>query len=544
MSVWSLAASTLGGLGLFLLGMTMMTDGLRLAAGPALERILAGATRTRWHALGSGVLVTSMVQSSSAVTVATIGFVNAGLLTLGPALWVLFGANVGTTMTGWIVALVGLKFKIESLALPLLGLGVALRLGGEGARRGAIGTALAGFGMLFMGIAMLQEAFTGLAGQVRLPQGEGAWAVAAQVAVGAVMTVLMQSSSASMAIALTAAQEGLLTPMGAAAVVIGSNVGTTVTAVLATLGATPNARRAAAAHVLFNVLTGVVALVLLPWLVPAIAAARDALELPPDPAAKLALFHTIFNVMGVLLMWPMAGHLAAWLQQRFRAREADEAQPRHLDDTVLAVPSLAMDALEREVDRMGHAAVRAVRRALQGDPLQALARDQAVVVQLDEAAEAFVERMNRTAMAQRTSQRLARTLRVARYHRTCAQRALDAAPLLLPTESACGPLFDAWAQQCDALLARCDPLTPAADGALVHQGAQAAEAAYQQLKAALLEEGAVGRLRLMVMEDVLGRLSALRHAVQQATKAQLATRAQPVGAPAVGPAPDGAGDAQ
>src|SRR3990167_8062507 len=199
-----------------------------------------------------------MVQSSSAVTVAVIGFTNAGLLGLAPALWVLFGANVGTTMTGWIVALVGLKFKIELLALPLVGAGVLLRLLGEGARRGAIGTALAGFGLLFLGIGLLQESFTGLAAEVSLPQGDGPLAVLAQVIIGTLMTVLMQSSSASMAIALTAAQGGLLDAQGAAAVVIGANIGTTVTALLAAIGATPNARRAAAAHVTFNVVTACV----------------------------------------------------------------------------------------------------------------------------------------------------------------------------------------------------------------------------------------------------------------------------------------------
>ena len=280
LNLWALSTNLIGGLGLFRLGMTMMTDGLKLAAGPALARILAGATRTRWHALGSGMLVTAMVQSSGAVTVAAIGFVNAGLLALGPALWVLFGANVGTTMTGWIIALVGLKFKIESLALPLIGVGVALRLTGEGKRRGAMGTTLAGFGLLFLGIAMLQASFTGLAGQVELPQGEGPLAVLAQVAIGAAMTVLMQSSGASMAIALTAAQGGLLTAQGAAAVVIGANVGTTFTALLAAIGATPNARRAAAAHVAFNLITGTVALVLLPWLIGALGAASEALGLP------------------------------------------------------------------------------------------------------------------------------------------------------------------------------------------------------------------------------------------------------------------------
>jgi phosphate:Na+ symporter len=171
--LFALIGPLVGGLGLFLLGMGMMSDGLRLAAGAALQHILGVATRTRWHALGSGMLVTALVQSSSAMTVATIGFVNAGLLGLAPALWVLFGANLGSTMTGWLVAVLGLKFKIDALALPLVGVGVLLRLTGSGRRHGAVGTAVAGFGLLFLGISLLQQAFTGLAGQLSLPQGEG-----------------------------------------------------------------------------------------------------------------------------------------------------------------------------------------------------------------------------------------------------------------------------------------------------------------------------------------------------------------------------------
>jgi Na+/phosphate symporter len=151
-SGFALVGGLASGVGLFLLGMGLMTDGLKLAAGPALERTLARSTKTRLRGLASGALVTLLVQSSSAVTVATIGFVNAGLLTLGQSLWVLFGANVGTTMTGWLVALVGLKFDIALLALPLIGLGMLLRLTGEGSRRGALGTAVAGFGVLFLGI--------------------------------------------------------------------------------------------------------------------------------------------------------------------------------------------------------------------------------------------------------------------------------------------------------------------------------------------------------------------------------------------------------
>jgi phosphate:Na+ symporter len=472
--------------------------------------------------LGSGLLVTALVQSSSAVTVAAIGFINAGLLGLAPALWVLFGSNVGSTMTGWIVALVGLKFNIEALALPLVGAGMALRLTGSGQRRGAIGTALAGFGLLFLGIAMLQQSFDGLAGQVVLPHGDGPATVLAQVAIGVLMTVLMQSSAASMTLTLTAAQGGLLSAQGAAAVVIGANLGTTVTALLAAIGATPNARRAAAAHVIFNAITGCVALALLPWLIGTLEAAREVLALPSGVAAGLALFHTTFNVLGVLLMWPLATSLTHWLQQRFRAREDDDAQPQFLDDNVLAVPTLAMSALEREVARMGHLAVQLSRSALAGTEPPILARAQAGVTQLDAAVEAFVERMNRGEMPQRTAERLARTLRVQRYHETTAEQALAAAPLQPP--AATGPAVDlphvAFVQRADALLALCDPTLGEADATAIANALQATEAAYQELKSALLAAGAAGGVHVSDMETALRRYSAMRRAVQQAAKAR------------------------
>src|SRR5690606_37365065 len=165
-----------------------MTDGLKLAAGPALERILASSTRTRVRGLASGALVTALVQSSTAITVATIGFVNAGLLNLSQAIWVVFGSNVGSTMTGWLVALVGLKFNIQALALPMIGIGMLLRLTGEGVRRGSLGTALAGFGLLFLGIDMLREAFTALPADFKLPAGEDWASVLIQVLAGFVMT--------------------------------------------------------------------------------------------------------------------------------------------------------------------------------------------------------------------------------------------------------------------------------------------------------------------------------------------------------------------
>ena len=523
MTAWTIASNFAGGLGLFLLGMTMMTDGLKLAAGPALERILANATRTRWHALGSGALVTAIVQSSSAVTVASIGFVNAGLLGLGPAIWVLFGANVGTTMTGWVVALLGLSFKIEALALPLIGAGVLARLSGQQSRRGALGTALAGLGMLFFGIAMIQQSFTGLATQVELPDGTGLLGVIAQVGTGALMTVLMQSSSASMAIALTAAQSGLLTPQGAAAVVIGANIGTTFKALLAAIGATPNAKRAAAAHVVFNLGTGAVALALLPWLVDAIGALRAALGLPPDPASRLALFHTTFNLLGVALMWPVGGLLLRWLQARFRAQEEDEARPRYLDETVLAVPSLAIDAFQREVGRIGHIAIRMARSALGGAGPQALAQDQAVLAGLVGTAETFVERVSRSEMTRSDSERLAAILRIQRYHESTAEQSVAMTPLVLPAvhDARLIDLHAALLRAADALFQACDPADGPAGAGVAESALEAMEAAYQALKEALLDSGASGSARLTEMDDALRRYSALRRAAQQAAKAAL-----------------------
>ncbi len=508
----SALVALLGGLGLFLLGMTMMTDGLKQVAGPALHRILLQATRTRWHALGSGVLVTAMVQSSSAVTVAAIGFVNAGLLGLAPALWVLFGANVGTTMTGWIVALVGLKLKVEALALPLVGLGVLLRMGADGQRRAGLGSALAGFGLLFLGIATLQQGFGGLAGQVTLPQGEGVGVLLAQIALGAGMTVLMQSSSASMTVALTAAQGGLIGLNGAAAVVIGANIGTTVTALLAVIGATPNARRAATAHVAFNLITGLVALALLPWLLAALGQAREALDLPPDPATKLALFHTCFNLLGVALMWPLAAPLTRWLQQRFRAREDDEAQPRFLDANVLPVPTLALDALSQELARTGQLGREALRAVLAGQaPGPWLARRDAWQ-RLDAAVAQFVERLGHHAMPGGASHRLAGLLRVQRYQQACHELTWAHAPLPEPADALCAPLQAAWVARADALLRACD-------GDSTEWTAEDMEQAYQALKAELLAAGAGARLPLSDMAEALRRASGLRRAVQQALKA-------------------------
>ena len=519
MSDWTTYGGLLGGIGLFLLGMGLMTDGLKLAAGSTLERILAYSTKTRLRGLASGVLVTALVQSSSAVTVAAIGFVNAGLLTLGQSMWVLFGANVGTTMTGWLVALVGLKFKIELLALPLIGIGMALRLSGEGKRRGALGMALAGFGVLFLGIDMLKESFSGMSADFSLPEGEGARDILLQVLIGILLTVLMQSSSASLAIALTAAQGGLLTAQGTAAVVIGANVGTTVTALIASIGATPNAKRAASAHILFNVLTGTMALALLPWLVSAIGMAGETLELGSAPAAKLALLHTAFNLLGVVLIWPIAGRMVEFLEKRFRTAEEDEARPRYLDTNIAAVPALALDALKREVRRTGRIALRMMREALGGAAADKLARDQHIVAALNRAIADFIARLNRAGMSPASAQRLPSILRIARYYETLAELALETSAASRETTA---PLLDEpvdFAAATETLLERVDPEMKLTDTSLVEASLQELEGSYQPLKSWLLAAGAQGRLPVAEMDARLRAASATRRAMQQAVKA-------------------------
>ena len=515
----------LGGIGLFLLGMVLMTDGLKAAAGPVLGRVLTSSTQTRLRGLVSGIVVTTLVQSSSAVTVAAIGFVNAGLLTFSQSLWVIFGSNVGTTTIGWLVALVGFKIKVEAAALPLIGIGMCLRLSGPDSRRGAIGGALTGFGILFLGIAFLQQAFSdaGQALDLGAWSGHGIASVFGFVLAGVLLTVLMQSSAASLTIVLTLAQTGAIPLQEAAAAVIGANIGTTATALIAAIGATPSARRAASAHILFNVLTGIVAFLLLPVLIGAVALLRDTFELDSSPAVSLALFHTIFNVLGVLLMWPLGERLAAFLLHRFRTREEEISQPRFLDNNVASVPSLAADALRRELVRFGGMAIGGVWSRLgllAGHPGRP--DESAAVPALNRAIAEFVTRVNRGSMSNETAQTLATLLRVQRYYETCG----ELAPEIATGHTAIADLDDTPLRRdllglidfADTLLIQLnpdiEPFSPLADAQ-----SDEFEDRYQRLKSDLLSAGACGEIGMETMESLARSFSGLRRVIDQSAKA-------------------------
>ncbi|MCP9840454.1 Na/Pi cotransporter family protein [Synechococcus sp. J7-Johnson] len=308
------AIRALGGLGLFLMGMTVMCEALRALAGSRLRAWLLRFTRTPWSGALIGAATTAALQSSSATTVATVGFVQAGLISFPSSLGIIFGANVGSTGLGWLVALLGLKLDLAGLMPPLIAIGACLRLLGRG-RLAQIGFALAGFGVLFLGISTLQEAMAGHGVLLQTERFDGA-SVAGRfqlVVLGLLTTVITQSSGAGVATALTALTAGAIDLGQAGALVIGMDVGTTITAQIAALGANLSARRTATAHLVFNLFTAVMAFLLLPaylglgqrWLAGPIAA---------DPEFALTAFHTGFNLLGVALLLPFTQSFARLIQ--------------------------------------------------------------------------------------------------------------------------------------------------------------------------------------------------------------------------------------
>lgn len=346
----------LGALGLFLLGMWLMTEGLKLAGGQALAHILNSWTSSKLRSLISGVLITALVQSSSAVTVAIIGFVNAGLMTFSQSVWVVFGSNLGTTFTAWLVTLFGFNVKIGALIFPLVGVGAILRVFAPFERGRALGMALAGFGILFMGIEALGNSFSGYAENMAIDSlisGQG-YLVAAGLAIGIILTTLTQSSSAAIAIILTATASRLSGIELAAAAIIGANIGTTSTALIATIGATANARRLAIAHVLFNCIAAILALLLLPlflYLVANLAFAEQAGNL----TLLLAAFHTIFNLLGIIAMIALEPWLTRQLTRLFRPRQISgqpTAVTHYIDSNIAQVPDLATRALTLELQQL------------------------------------------------------------------------------------------------------------------------------------------------------------------------------------------------
>lgn len=363
-----------GGIGLFLLGMDLMTDGMRLAAGDTLVRGMKTLTGNTLKAILSGALVTAIVQSSSATTLMTIGLVSAGVLSFHSAVGVVFGANIGTTMTSWLVSLVGLKFKISAFAYPFVGVGAMMRALGKGRWR-HIGAAVAGFGLLFVGIDLLQGGMAEVATIVDTEalNPETFWGRTALVLVGVVMTVVMQSSSAAVASTLAALDSGAITTAAAAALVIGQNVGTTVTAAIGAIGGTIPAKRTAVSHIGFNIIAGAVAFAMFPLFEGAVVKVAEQAG-ATNPTTQIAAFHTAFNVLGLLVLLPLFEPYCRLVERIVPGR------PRRytsgLDNSVLNIPAVAVlavhDALGNILKGACELCVTALKEGLHEDQVVAL----------------------------------------------------------------------------------------------------------------------------------------------------------------------------
>ena len=301
--------SLVGSLALFLFGMKTMSEGLEKFAGDRLRSILAAMTKNRVMGVLTGILITALIQSSSATTVMVVSFVNAGLMTLGQSIGVIMGANIGTTVTAWIISAVGFKVNIAAFAIPLLAIGMPLIFSGKGNRK-SIGEFVFGFSFLFMGLSFLQEAATAMnigdmvAGMLAHVPQESFLTILLFVVVGALVTMIVQASAATMAITLMLF--GMNIPgfgfEQAAALAMGQNIGTTITAFMASLTANTQARRAALAHMFFNVF-GVVAFLIVFY--PACNAVSwfvDSVMGGGNDLFKLSAFHTAFNIINTLLL--------------------------------------------------------------------------------------------------------------------------------------------------------------------------------------------------------------------------------------------------
>ncbi|WP_300656798.1 Na/Pi cotransporter family protein [Pseudomonas sp.] len=365
------------GLALFLFGMQCLEEGLRQLAGGKLERLLALSTATPFKSLMFGVSATMLVQSSSLVSLLTIAFLSTGLIQLAAGVAILFGANLGTTSGIWLLALAGQNVSLGPLALPLLVFGV---LGSfTGPRGPAVGRVVLGVAFLFLGIDQMKTGFSSVAGDFnplhyQLPGIAGHLLF---IGAGLLITVLLQSSHATLMLTLTALAGGQLALEQGLAIAIGSNLGSTVTAVIGALGGSRAGQRLALAHVLFNLTTGVLALALLMPLALLVQWLTAPMGLGGNLLIQLALFHTLFNAMGVSLFWPWQGWLAdlleRWLPDREEPRVliTEVAEPateptraRYLDDSALASADSAAQAVVLELQHLARLSLEVICHAL------------------------------------------------------------------------------------------------------------------------------------------------------------------------------------
>ena len=339
----------LAGLGIFLFGMLMMEESIKLLSGRSFKILIRRYTGSRVKGLLTGIASTAILQSSSAVSLMVLAFVGAHLVSLVNAIAVIMGAKVGTTITAWIVAIFGFKFKIEAFALPLIGLGgVGLIFLSKSPRYINISKLLISFGFLFHGLDFMKTSVEQLAAAIDIA-ALPTFGPFVYILAGILLTAVMQSSSATLAVVLTTLFTGIIDFQAGAAMVIGANVGTTVTILLGAIGGTPAKKQAAVSSLVFSAGTATVVVFLLPLLTWVIL---DLFAFAENPVLGVALFHTLFNVTGVIIFFPLVPFMASRLERFFI--EKKPVLTRYIINTAPEVPDAAIAALRKEIQHQLH----------------------------------------------------------------------------------------------------------------------------------------------------------------------------------------------
>jgi phosphate:Na+ symporter len=347
------------GVAIFLFGMLALEEGFKAFTGGVLEGLLRRSTNRLWKSISFGVITTTLMQSSSLVSVITISFLSAELITLIGGVGIIFGANLGTTTGAWLVAGFGLKVNLSAYAMPMLVFGVALIFQKSRSLKG-FGYILAGMGFLFLGIHYMKEGFDAFKQTLDLAE----YAIAGYpglfvfALVGVLATVVMQSSHATLVLVLTALAAQQITYDNALALAIGSNVGTTITAILGALGSNAQGKRLAGAHLIFNLVTGIIAIAIIHQLMSLVDLFSSSVGIDANNyTLKLAVFHTLFNLLGIIVMVPFIGRMTSFLERVIVAPISEFESPRYLSAASAEIPDAAIESVRKETVRLYDKAV-------------------------------------------------------------------------------------------------------------------------------------------------------------------------------------------
>ena len=372
----------LSGIAIFLIGMHFMEDGFKLFSGGTLEKILEKFTSSNARALTTGFITTSIVQSSSLISVIVISFLSVELISLARGVAIIFGSNLGSTTTAWIVSSFGLNLKISVYAMPMIIFGVIFRFSKNNTYVG-LGNIFLGLGFIFLGISYMKEGFDTLKDSIDLASYSvgGFLGIFIYIIIGAISTVVIQSSSATMAIIITALAGANILYIDALALAIGANVGTTVTAVLGSLTSNENGKRLAFAHFIFNISTGLIAVALIYTLRDLVEVLSPLIGIAQDNyTMKLALFHTIFNLLGIAVLYPFISFIVKIAEKFISDKYQKNSKPIYLAEANKKIPYNAMVSIQKETIRLYDNAQKAILHALSVHTSQLITKEDIIKV--------------------------------------------------------------------------------------------------------------------------------------------------------------------